>query len=411
METASSRPVTPIFVALFILAATGLAVAVMAPVVVTLALKVDGLVGPDDRDGALGLVVGVGALFALLANPVWGRLSDRTASRFGMRRPYMVLGAVGGLVTAAIMAAAPNVPILLLGFCLSQVVLNAAFAALMSVLPDQVPVEQRGIVSGLLGISLPVGLVGATFLVQLVSHDEALMFLLPAAVAFVPILAFATFFTDRRLEPEHKPPWSTQDLLSTFYVNPRAEPDFGWAWLSRFLIVLAYAFLTTYLAFYLMSQLGTATDDVARQVFLGMLVLAGATVVSSLSGGWLSDRAGQRKIFVLLSAGVLGVALFIVATATSLSGFLVAMAVAGVGLGVYTAVDLALVADVLPNPDDVAKDMGVFNIANALPQSLAPAIAPAVLAVSGGSYAVLYAVAAGIAVLSAVSIMPVRKVR
>jgi hypothetical protein len=87
------------------------------------------------------------------------------------------------------------------------------------------------------------------------------------------------------------------------------------------------------------------------------------------------------------------------------------MALGGLGFGLYVAVDLALVADVLPETGDAAKDLGVLNIAGALPFSLAPALAPAILAVGAGSYRVLYVVAGLCAVLGAAAILPVRRVR
>ena len=72
--------------------------------------------------------------------------------------------------------------------------------------------------------------------------------------------------------------------------------------------------------------------------------------------------------------------MFVVAASTAFNGFLAGMALSGLGLGLYVAVDLALVVDVLPDPDHVAKDLGLFNIAGALPFSLAPVIAPFILA-------------------------------
>ena len=106
-----------------------------------------------------------------------------------------------------------------------------------------------------------------------------------------------------------------------------------------------------------------------------------------------------------------GLALFIIALAGDFDAFLVAMAVAGLGFGLYMAVDLALVADVLPSTANTAKDLGVFNMAGALPFSVAPALAPLVLSLGGGSYGVLYAVAGGCALLGAAAILPVRRVR
>ena len=107
---------------------------------------------------------------------------------------------------------------------------------------------------------------------------------------------------------------------------------------------------------------------------------------------------------------VYGLAMFVVAVASDFDGFLVGMAISGLGFGVYMAVDLALVADVLPGKDN-AKDLGVLNIAGALPFTVAPALAPAVLAIGGGSYGVLYAVAGVCAVIGAVAILPVRRAR
>ena len=139
--------------------------------------------------------------------------------------------------------------------------------------------------------------------------------------------------------------------------------------------------------------------------------MAVVIVVASLVGGGLSDRTGRRKVFVCVASIVFGLAMFVIAAASSFGGFLVGMAVGGLGFGLYMAVDLALVADVLPDTNSAAKDLGVMNIAGALPSAIAPAMAPAILAVGNGSYGVLYAVAGFCAILGAAAILPVRRVR
>ena len=53
------------------------------------------------------------------------------------------------------------------------------------------------------------------------------------------------------------------------------------------------------------------------------------------------------------------------------------------------AVDLALVADVLPDSASVAKDLGVMNIAGALPFSIGPALAVAGACVLASAGAIL----------------------
>ncbi|HWM72330.1 MAG TPA: MFS transporter [Nocardioides sp.] len=399
------------FISLYALSFTSTCLVLIAPLLVTLSLKVNSLVGIDRAPASLSLVTGIGALAAMVGNPFFGRLSDRTWSRLGMRRPWMVIGLVGGTVGVLVVAVAPTIPVVLAGWCLAQVFFNALLAAHVAVLPDQVPTTQRGTVSGVLGVCLPIASVSGTFVVQLFTGDQVTMFLAPCAIGGICILVFAVTLKDRRLDRADTPPWSWREFAGTFYVDPRRSPDFAWAFASRFLFVLAYAFLVTYQAYYLLEKIDSAEDDVPRQIFLGTLTQSAVVVTVSLISGRLSDRTGRRKIFVLTASMLYGLALFVVAAASNFDGFLVGMAISGLGFGMYVAVDLALVADVLPDSANAAKDLGVFNIAGALPFSVAPAIAPAVLAMGNGNYGVLYAVAGGCAMLGAVAILPVRGVR
>ena len=398
------------FISLYTLAYMGTVLVLIAPLLVTLALKINSLVGIEQAPNSLALVTGIGALLAMVGNPFFGRMSDRTSSPLGMRRPWMIIGLIGGSLGVLVVALAPSIPVVLVGWCIAQLFFNALLAAQVAVLPDQVPVAQRGQVSGVLGVCLPIASVSGTFLVQLFTGNELAMFLIPCAIGGFFILIFAITLKDRRLAKADKPTWSLREFAGTFYVNPRKSPDFAWAFASRFMFVLAYAFLTIYQAYYLLDKIGSAEADVPRQIFLGTLVQACAVVAASVVGGRLSDRTGRRKIFVLTAAIVYGLAMFVVAVASDFNGFLVGMAIGGLGFGMYVAVDLALVADILPAKDK-AKDLGVMNIAGALPYSIAPAIAPAILVIGDGSYSVLYAVAGVSAIIGAVAILPVKRVR
>ena len=399
------------FISLYTLAYMGTTLMFLAPILVTLALKINSLVGIEQAPNSLSLVTGIGSFLAIFANPFFGKMSDRTALRLGMRRPWMVIGLVGGSLGILIVALAPSIPVVLVGWCMAQLLFNALLAALVAVLPDQVPTAQRGLVSGILGVCLPIASVSGTFLVQLFTGNQLAMFLVPCAIGGFFILLFAVTLKDRRLARADRPAWSLREFASTFYVNPRKSPDFAWAFASRFLFVLAYAFLATYQAYYLLDRIGSAEADVPRQIFLGTLAQSAVVVTASLIGGKLSDWTGRRKIFVLTASIVYGLAMFAVAVASGFNGFLVGVAISGLGFGMYMAVDLALVADVLPNKADAAKDLGVFNISAALPFSIAPAIAPAILAIGNGSYAVLYTVAGICAIIGAAAILPVKGVR
>ena len=62
------------------------------PVMAGIPLKIDALFSADQRAGALALVLAIGGVSALIANPVFGAPSRRTPGRFGGRRPRLVGG-------------------------------------------------------------------------------------------------------------------------------------------------------------------------------------------------------------------------------------------------------------------------------------------------------------------------------
>jgi MFS family permease len=399
------------FIAFYVLAFMGTNLVFLAPLLVTLPLKVNALVGIERAPGSLALVAGIGAVVAMLGNPFFGRMSDRTTSTLGMRRPWMVMGLVGGCLGILLIAVAPNIPVVLVGWCVAQLFFNALLAAQVAVLPDQVPPAQRGMVAGVLGVCLPVAAVSGTLLVKLFAGNQLATFLVPCGLGGFFVLVFAAALNDRRLAVADRPRWSLREFVSTFYVKPQTSPDFAWAFASRFMFLMAYAFLTTYQVYYLLDKIGSARADVPQQIFVGTLVQSVVVIAASLIGGRLSDRTGRRKNFVFAASIVYGIALFVIATAANFNGFLVGMAISGLGFGVYFAVDLALVADVLPHRDHVGKDLGVFNIAGALPFSIAPAVAPLILVLGNGSYGVLYGVAGACAVVGAMAIRRVKSVR
>lgn len=399
------------FITLYALAYTGTWLALLTPVLVTIALKVRYL-APETAASSLSLVLGFGAFFALIGNPLFGRLSDRTTSRFGMRRPWLIGGVICGAFALLLIATATSIAMVLLGWCLAQLAFNAVLAAIIAVLPDQIPAAQRGTVAGVMGICLPLGQVSGTFLVQYVSSSTLLMFMAPASICVVLVLLFALSLQDRRLEPGSVQPLGWRDAVAIYWVNPRQYPDFGWTWLSRLLLVLGTAFLNTYQPFYLIDKLGHTATQIPTLIFQGILVQTVAIVAVSVLGGRLSDAIGRRKIFVVIGGVVYAIGLWVIAAAPDYATFLLGMTITGIGHGIYFAVDLALVTDVLPNRwRDAAKDLGIFNVANALPQAIAPAVAPIILATSGGNYTWLFAIAGSIALLASITILPVKSVR
>ena len=92
-----------------------------------------------DKERNLAIVLGVGAAISLVANPIFGTLSDRSRSTRGRRRPFLLGGAIGACVGLAVLAVAPSVAVLLIGWCLVQGSLNCYQAAITAIIPDRVP--------------------------------------------------------------------------------------------------------------------------------------------------------------------------------------------------------------------------------------------------------------------------------
>jgi len=199
------------FISLYALAFMSTSLVFIAPLLVTLPLKVNALVGLERAPTSLALVAGIGALVAMFGNPFFGRMSDRTTSQLGMRRPWMVIGLVGGSLGILVVALAPDIPVVLAGWCIAQLFFNALLAAMVAVLPDQVPSVQRGMISGVLGVCLPIASVSGTFLVQLFTGNLLAMFLGPCAIGGFFIVVFAVTLQDRRLSKADKPTSSPRE--------------------------------------------------------------------------------------------------------------------------------------------------------------------------------------------------------
>ncbi|MFQ6331739.1 MFS transporter [Nocardia sp. CWNU-33] len=385
----------------------GLFIALLTPVVVTMQLRVEEL-APAHKERTVGLILGTGALLAMIGNPLAGSLSDRTTSRFGRRRPWLIGGAALGTAGLTIVATVPSVPAVLLGWRVAQLAFNAVMAALTATIPDQVAPAERGLASGAMGFSQVVAIIGGVLLAA--TLPGAAKFLAPAAVGLILITAFAATLNDPAV-PAPREPFSARAFASSFVVDPRRHPDFGFAWLTRFLVMLGIAMPLSFLLFFLQDRLGLSEDEATAGLATLVTASYGCTALASAFGGWISDRAARRKIFVITSALILSAGLALLSTASTFATVLAAQLILGIGTGMFFAVDMALVTQVLPDPRTAAKDLGVINIANALPQSLAPAIAPLFLAVGPSkNYPLLFAFAAVSALTGAVLVTRIRGV-
>jgi predicted MFS family arabinose efflux permease len=192
------------------------------------------------------------------------------------------------------------------------------------------------------------------------------------------------------------------ELAKSFWLNPWRHPAFGWAWAVRFLITCAYA-SGTYNAFFLMDRFGVPAKSVAGLVLLLALLSVGLLAITSVIAGLVSDRLRRQKPFVIGAGAIAAVALVLMAMAPDIPTVFVATALVGIGTGLFFSIDSALCVRVLPNFENAGKDLAIINMANTLPQSFVPFVAPALLAL--GSFTALYIALAALAVLGALAVL------
>ena len=368
------------------------------------------IMNPDDKVRNFGIVSTIGAVGALIAQPVAGVISDRTRSRFGRRAPWMVLGATAGGLALIGLALANSLWGIALAWVCTQIAYNFAQGPLSAIMPDRVPDKRRGTFSTLTGMGLLLGNVGGYVIGASFLNSLAAGYIIFAVVTLVVLILFNLTNPDYPSQDLELPPFKLGEYLKTFWVSPRQHPDFTWAFLGRLLLYIGYYVVTTYQLYLLTGYLGVADADKDKYIMILSVIMAvGLLITITPSGPW-SDRMGRRKPFVFASSMTLGLAMVLPWIWPNIYAYMVMTFIGAMGFGMYQAVDTALMSEVLPNPDDYAKDLGVINIAATFPQIIAPAVA-SFLVLHVGGYATLFPCGILFCALGAVSVFMIKSVK
>ncbi|MEU6249733.1 MFS transporter [Glycomyces sp. NPDC047010] len=381
--------------------------ALLTPGVLTLAIRVPELVG-DDYEGAYSVVISTGIVVGMLGNPLWGRLSDRTRSRFGRRRPWIAGGALAGVAGTSVVAFAPELWLLVAGWVLAQAGFNAALAATMATVPERIPAADQGRASGAFGAAITGGFLTGSAIAAATQHT-AVMFLVPCGLVLAFTGAFALTLRDPVVDAPLKP-FSLKEFAGTFGFDPRRHPQFGWVWLTKFCFVFGVAAPSTYMVYFLAARLDLAPVEAAALVGLVFLVNFSVQTGVTLGTGWLSDRLGRRRPFAAAAALLAATGLLLMAFADGLPQILAGQAFLTVAGGLFAAMDGVLVFQTLPDPGAPAKDLGVANLANGLPGAIIPPVATGLLALGDTDYTLLFVLCAAFSLAAVAAVGRVKSV-
>ncbi|MGF6888673.1 MFS family permease [Nocardia sp. GAS34] len=369
------------FIWLYILAIFGVWTAVLTPTMITLALRVS-QVDPSDASVAYSAIAATGALIALPAGPFFGRLADITMTRFGRRRPWLVVAAIGILVGNGIVAFAGGVPGLIAGWIIVSVAGTIGLTVLWSMIADSIPPERAGFVAGLAGAAQGVGLIAGTFIVRITPGMTARL-LIPAILGAVLVVAFVAMLRETDFVGQVRPVFNFRDFVRTLYFDPRKAPDFAWCLASVFGVTAGAAVVATFLVYFLQDELKLDNTTLVPTVFEATLIINAIASIISPLGGRLADRIGRRKpLFAaagLLVAGGCGV----MDIATTVPEFLTGCVFFGIGYGLLIGQMLALAALTMTSWENASRDLGLVVLTQSAALMIAPLVAPALLSIDG----------------------------
>jgi len=400
-----TRPTSLRFASLFWLANLVVGLSNLAVYQVLMPAQI-GLFAPSQKISLVAWIESVGALGAIVINPLFGAVSDRTTSRIGRRRFWIAIGTGLALLAFVLLANATNVPMVFVGAVVLNWTVNIVLSALTAVLPDQVPLSQRATVGAAVAQAPLVGGVIGLLVISLAPTFAGAYYIL-AGLCFLLVLVFLAFGLRHEIPLRRGtlPAWHVDflgDLWSVFKLR-----DFDLVLVARIFVFMAYESTTIFTLYFL--QDAVHYRPATQGVFIFQLVVVGCLIAASYLGGYLSDRMQRRKVFVIGGSSTMAVALLLLALFPTWGTVLFAAVILGLGFGCYVGVDLALVTQVLPEARNRGKDLGIMNWAIFIPLLLTPVFAGSTLGLFH-TYFSFFLLAAFCAVIAALLIIPVKSV-
>lgn len=361
-------------------------------------------------EGALGTMNAVSSIFALISNIVFGTFSDISKFKIGKRTPWIVAGGVIGAVGYFLTAHSTSLVWMVIGWCIVQVGINCLIAPAVAVLSDRIPEDVRGTFSALYGAGQIVGMqagnfIGSFFLTKLNTG----LTIGTCLFLFSGIITVLIWPREKSAENNTKAT-SVGDILKSFIPPTKNCRDFYLALFGRLAFIIGTFMIFGYQLLILERYIHLSVQQAATATQILSIVTLITTILASMVSGPLSDFLHRRKFIVAIACIIIALGMLVAWVMPTTTGIYIYGALAGLGNGCYMSVDQALNVDVLPNPQEAGKDLGILNLANTIGQALAPAFTTLFIGITGGYHGV-FPVAIVFLLVGTIFIMMIRKVK
>lgn len=255
-----------------------------------------------------GYVNAATAIASLVANLLFGNLSDRTRSRFGRRTPWIFWGAILAGVTLFLIGVVDNAWLIGIIYCVCMFGLNMMLAPVIATLSDRVPDDMRATMSAFNSAGTTVGsslgtLIGAKFItIQIPGFAVAGILMGLAGIATIVVWP-------REKSSKDLPPveGGFKDFLASFRPPMHNARDFWLAFTGRTLLIFSYYMILNYQLYILESYIGQSKTAAAATISIMSVVTMVVALVGSLTSGAISDKLGRRKIPVNIASLLLAI--------------------------------------------------------------------------------------------------------
>lgn len=364
---------------------------------------------PDAKVGTLAFLSTGAAIAAVIALFAGGAVSDRTRSRWGKRTPSLLIALLASIALMPLVGGATSLLQLTVLLPLLWFTLNYYQSVLLAALPDRIPAHELSFASAAIGLGAPVGIFAGINIATMAANIMTGYIFLAIPLTILTFVLVVLEPEDSSLEEpvKERKNFSWKSCYAQF--GSFAHRNYSLAAISRALLFLCYFSVTGYI-FYLLQdyvgqeQLPYQSINAGMSIFSS--VMTAAWLLVTILTGWLSGRLPRTVLIVATVSILAGVVTLLPALSNSWIMFLIFGLGTGIMFGSYFVLDLKLATLVLPDEKTAGRDFGILLAAGSAPGVVAPAVAGAIIAVSG--YPALFLFGAGVAFMGGLCVAFIR---